>query len=186
MTFISKIVLDLFLQSAYIPIVPSGEGHHHEVPRCWGGMRLPRAWSTPATSPGGTRVASPGHYRPRPGPTAVKGESPDAAVARRLARRISRGASGPLITGCPRQLGPVWRNPDHASSRRAIPLARRQVYAVCASLTAVGTGKETGHPAPAPRQGPAKPCLFSRLPIITLFDNSKMISRCRPREGGDP
>ena len=31
-----------------------------------------------------------GALRPRPGPTAVKGESPDAAVARRLARRSFR------------------------------------------------------------------------------------------------
>ena len=51
---------------------------------------VPASVADTAMSPGGTRVASPGHYRPRPGPTAVKGESLDAAVARRLARRIFR------------------------------------------------------------------------------------------------
>src|SRR5436190_8699093 len=101
-------------------------------------MRLPRAWFA-ATSPGGSQK-QPGqaHYDAgRSGP--VKGKSPDAACGASVGEtQLSRAASGPLITAARRQIGPVWRNPDHASSRRAIPLARRQVYAVCASLTALG------------------------------------------------
>src|SRR5262245_33059376 len=31
---------------AIVDAVSSSERHHHEVSRCWGGMRIPRAWST--------------------------------------------------------------------------------------------------------------------------------------------
>jgi hypothetical protein len=65
-----------------------------------------------------------GALRPRQVRQAVKGESPDAACGASVGEtHLSRAASGPLITGCPEKPGPVWQNPDHASSRRAIPLA---------------------------------------------------------------
>src|ERR687888_1287335 len=74
-----------------------------------------------------------GALRPRPGPAAVKGESPDAAVARRLTRRISRGASGPLITGRPKT-----NRAGLAKSRSRVISARH--------TPRVGTEKETGPP----------------------------------------
>jgi hypothetical protein len=65
-----------------------------------------------------TRALRPGQVR-----HAEKGECPNAAVARRLARRMGTHASDPSATDHSRSnSGGPASNPGHASSRRAIPL----------------------------------------------------------------
>src|SRR5262245_40645989 len=83
-----------------------------------------------------------GAFRPRPGPTAVKGESPDAAVA----RRGSRPYPADMVDAVGHGVARATNSGGPASNPGQAPLG-----APYPSLG--GTGKETGHPAPAPSQG---------------------------------
>src|SRR5262249_29294501 len=85
-------------------------------------MRQPRAWQTQATAPGGTREASPRHKDRGLGPTGRERESGNAAWRVERTRAHASCAPGTRRSGPARQIGPVWRNPGHAPSRRATPL----------------------------------------------------------------
>src|SRR5262249_46851634 len=114
-------------------------------------MRHPRAWQTQATSPGGTREASPWHKDRGLGPTGRERESGNAAW-RAERRDAPVQCVGPAGHGSPRSdPGGSASNPDHASLRRAIPLDR-------------GTGKETGPPAPDLKAGTGIALAFRLFP----------------------
>src|SRR5262249_2225921 len=85
-------------------------------------MRHPRAWQTQATSPGGTREASPRHKDRGLGPTGRERGNGKAAGRAGKTRAHASCAPGTRRSGPARENGPVWRNPGHAPSRRATPL----------------------------------------------------------------
>src|SRR4029450_4472991 len=99
-----------------------------------------------------------GALRPRPGPTAVKGESPDTAVARRLARRSFRELRQvPLITGCPK-------------TNRA-GLAKSRPRAISARHTPrTGGGKRDGAPQARIISGAGEALPLVSSPHPPLFD----------------
>ena len=85
---------------------------------------------------------------------AVKGESTDAAVARRLTWRISRGASGPLITGRPEKI------------RAGLAKSRSRVISARHTPRMGGREKRRATPSPHQTRGRRSVASFPLSPSI--------------------
>jgi len=86
----------------------------------------------------------------------VKGESPDAAVARRLARRISRGASGPLIMSRPMKTS--GRSGEIQATRHLgapYPSHADKFTQSAQAWLRWGRKKRRATPCPTPKPGPS-------------------------------
>src|SRR5262245_11456423 len=106
-------------------------------------MRHPRAWQTQATSPGGTREASPRHKDRGLGPTGRERESGNAAWRVEKTRAHASCAPGTRRSGPARQIGPSGEI--------------RTTRLLGAPLPSIARGrKETGKPQARPKLGPIK------------------------------
>ena len=141
-------------------------------------MRHPRAWHTQATSPGGTREASPRHKDRGSVRLAVNAKAVMPRGASRGRGRTRHVRQGPGVPGPPVKNGPVWRNPGHAPSRRATPL--------------MGRKKRDGQPPSPAEAGGDEARLFDKLNrmhechcVVPLCSWARPLS-VRPHESGDP
>src|SRR5262249_56425730 len=135
------------------------------------GEREPRPRAALGKPPRGTKTAGPVRL-------AVNAKAVMPRGASRGRGRTRHVRQGPGVPGPPVKNGPVWRNPDHAPSRRATPL--------------MGRKKRDGQPPSPAEAGGDEARLFDKLNrmhechcVVPLCSWARPLS-VRPHESGDP